>query len=170
MSFIGIVANKKFFENIKRKIIEQVKDETINFIQINLRSIENIKNIKFETIVIEDNIKKFENNKEILENICSKCRYLIINTDKNKEYKQQNNNNNLITYGLNQNATITVSSISDANILIYLQKSLKNRENNKIEIEERRISKEEKNSLKTYEILVIYTLLAIYGKTIINKI
>ena len=170
MSFIGIVANKKFFENIKRKIIEQVKDETINFIQINLRSIENIKNIKFETIVIEDNIKKFENNKEILENISSKCRYLIINTDKNKEYKQQNNNNNLITYGLNQNATITVSSISDANILIYLQKSLKNRENNKIEIEERRISKEEKNSLKTYEILVIYTLLAIYGKTIINKI
>ena len=56
MSFIGIVAGKKCFENIKRKITEEMQDETINFIQINLRSIENIKNVKFETIIVEDNL------------------------------------------------------------------------------------------------------------------
>ena len=74
MSFIGVVAGKKCFENIKKKISEELKDESINFIQINLRSIENIKNIKFETIIIEDNIEKFKNNKNTLEKICSNAR------------------------------------------------------------------------------------------------
>ena len=52
MSFIGIVAKKKVFENIKNKMLEEIQDETINFIHINLRSIQNIKNIKFEIVII----------------------------------------------------------------------------------------------------------------------
>ena len=121
MSFIGIVANKKFFENIKRKILEENK-ETINFIQINLRSIENVKNIKFETIIIEDNINKFKQYQNIIEKICNQADYVIINTDKNVEYEKTILKNEIVTYGLNQKATITVSSISDTDILIYLQK------------------------------------------------
>ena len=74
MSFIGIVASKKTFENIRKEILEQLSTDTISFIQINLRSIENIKNIKFETIIIEDNIEKFKNNKNTLEKICSNAR------------------------------------------------------------------------------------------------
>ena len=98
MSFIGVVAGKKCFENIKKKISEEFKKEDINLIQINLRSIENVKNIKFETIIIEDNKEKFKNQEEILEKICNNTQYLVINTDKNLNEKQINSKK-CITYG-----------------------------------------------------------------------
>ena len=164
MSFVGIVASKKCFENIRKIILEKINEQTISFIQINLRSIENVKNIKFETIIIEDNINKFKDNIEILEKLCNNTQYLIINTDKNPQYMQTMWKNEVITYGLNQKATVTVSSISDTNILIYLQKSLQNKDKKKIEIEERRIKKKEKSTLKTYEILIIYIILRLYGE------
>lgn len=169
MSFIGIVAGKKCFENIKKKITEEVKEENINLIQINLRSIENIKNIKFEIIIVEDNLNKFKNNKDILEKIFQNTDYLILNTDRNTE-EETNNLPNRITYGLNQKATVTVSSISDTDILIYWQKSIRNKEGNKIEIEERRIQRKQKNTLTTYEILIIYSFFKIYSKNIIDEI
>ena len=170
MSFIGIVANKKVFENIRKKLLEEISDETINFIQINLRSIENVKNIKFETIIIEDNIEKFKEYEQILEKICDNSEYLIINTDKNIKYEKIIDRKDVITYGLNQKAVVTISSISDTDILIYLQKTLKNKENLKIDIEERRIKKTGNTELKTYEILIIYILLRLYNKSIINEI
>ncbi len=170
MSFIGVVASKKCYENIKKKVTEELKDESINFVQINLRSIENIKNIKFETIILEDNIEKFKNNKEILNKIIENTQYLIINTDKNLEQIKIENITNVITYGLNQKATVTVSSISETDILVYLQNILENKEGNKIEIEETRIKKGEKELFKNYEILIVYTLLKIYGKSIIKEI
>lgn len=169
MSFIGIVAGKKCFENIKRKISEEIKDETMNFIQINLRSIENIKNIKFETIIVEDNLNKFKNNKDVLRKIFMNTQYLLINTDKNLE-KEIQEIPNKITYGLNQKATITVSSISDIDILIYCQESIKDKEGHKIEIEERRIKRKGKNTLKNYEILIVYALFKIYNKNIIEEV
>ena len=169
MSFIGIVANKKFFENIKRKFLEE-KKETINFIQINLRSIENVKNIKFETIVIEDNIQKFKESKEIIKKICNTAQYTLINTDKNQEYNEIEPNGNVITYGINQKATVTISSISDLDILIYLQKEILNKEHKKMDIEERRVKRKENRTLKTYDILAIYTISKIYGINIIEEI
>lgn len=142
MSFIGVVAGKKCFENIKKKILEELKQEDINFIQINLRSIENIKNINFETIIIEDNKEKFKEQQEILEKICNNTQYLVINTDKNLNEKHIDSKK-CITYGLNQKANVTVSSISDTDILVYWQKALKNKAGKTIEIEERRIKNEQ---------------------------
>ncbi len=170
MSFIGVVANKKCFEHIKNKITQEIKEETINFVQINLRSIENIKNIKFEMLIIEDNLDKFKKNEEIVEKLLENSKYLMLNTDKNPKCEKIKELPNKISYGLNQKATITVSSISDTDILIYCQKNLKNKEGNIIEIEEKRIKKKTKNALKTYEILIIYTFFKIYNKTIIEEI
>ncbi len=170
MSLIGIIAGKKCFENIKKKIVEKIDDETIHFIQINLRSIENIKNIKFETIIVEDNLDKFKNHKEILEKIFENTEYLMINTDQNPEKDKISDKPSRITYGLNQKANVTVSSISEADILVYWQKDLKDKEGKKVEIEERRIKREEVRALKTYEILIIYTLFKIYHKSIIKEI
>lgn len=170
MSFIGVVASKRCFENIKRKVVEEIKEENINFVQINLRSIENVKNIKFETIIVEDSLEKFKNHKEILEKIFENTQYLIINTDKNLQRDKIGNIPYQITYGLNQKADVTVSSISETDILVYWQKSFQNKEGNAIEIEERRIKKEEIYGLKTYEILIIYTIFKIYGKSIIKEI
>lgn len=167
MSFIGIVSSKKFFENIKNRILEEIKGEAINFVLINLKSIENIKNIKFETIIIEDNLKKFENYQNSIEKICKTAKYLIINSDINNDVTIKENT---ITYGLNQKAMVTVSSISETDILIYCQKVFKNRENQEIEIEERKVKRHEKTKLKTYEILILYTIFKIYNKNIIDKI
>ena len=167
MSFIGIVASKKFFENVKNKILEEFEEKNFSFILINLRSIENVKNIKFEIIIIEDNLEKFKNYKEALKKICRTAKYLVINTDINPNKKIKENQ---ITYGLNQKAIVTISSISDTDILIYCQKSFKNKENKQILIEERRIKKQEKVKLRTYEILTIYIIFQIYNKKIIEQI
>lgn len=164
MSFVGVIASKKSFENIKRKVEEKIKEENINFVQINLRSIENVKNIKFETIIVEDSLEKFKNHREILEKIFKNMEYLMINTDKNTKQKEFEKIPYPITYGLNQKATVTVSSISETDILVYWQKSFQNKEGNDIEIEERKIKKEEIQGLKTYEILIIFTLFKIYVK------
>lgn len=170
MSFIGVVANRKCFENIKKKITEKINGETIRFIQINLRSIENIKNIKFETIIVEDNLKKFQDNQEVLKRILENTSYIIINTDKNSNYEKMKEIEHSITYGLNRKAMVTVSSISETDILVYWQKTLVNRAGNTIEIEERRIKKKQGEALKTYEILIIYTLFKLYEKSIMKEI
>lgn len=167
MSFIGVVAGKKCFENIRKKLAEELKQEDMNFIQINLRSIENVKNIKFETIIIEDNKEKFKEQQEILEKICDSTQYVIINTDKNIN-ENQINSSNCITYGLNQKANVTVSSISETDVLVYWQKSLKNKAGNIIEIEEKRVKKEKNKRLQTYEILIIDILFKLYCNNIIE--
>lgn len=170
MTFIGVIANSKCFKNIKQKINEEIKDNTVNLIHINNRSIENIKNIKFETIIIEDKLEKFEPKTEILNKIFENIEYLIINTDINQLDEQINKAKNIVTYGLNQKANITISSISDTDILIYCQKNLMNKKGNKLEIEERRIQKKENKGLKIYEILILYAIFKIYNKEIIEKI
>lgn len=169
MSFIGVVANRKCLEKIKKKVAERSKEGTIHFIPINLRSIENVKNIKFEAIILEDKLEKFKNKKQILEKICENSEYVMINSDINPEEKMSHGKKK-ITYGLNQKAMVTVSSISDSDILIYWQKNIKNKEGKLIEIEEKRIKKPEKEILKVYEILIIYILFQIYNRPIIDKI
>ena len=164
MTFIGVIASSKCFKNIKQKIKEEIQENTINLIHINNRSIENIKNIKFETIIIEDKIEKFESKMEILEKIFENIQYLIVNTDINQINEQINKVPNIVTYGLNQKANITVSSVSDTDILIYCQKNLMNKKGNKIEIEERRIQKKQNKGLKIYEMLILYAIFKIYQK------
>ena len=169
MSFIGIISNRKSFENIKNELIKL--EDNISIIHINLKSITNVKNIKFEIIIIDEKIKKFDNNEESLRKICKESKYIIINSDINKEYEiLKNDSNIIITYGLNRKAMITVSSISDTDILIYKQKTFENKYKKEEEIEERRIKIKEKNKLKVYEILVIYTIFSIYNKAIIEEI
>ncbi len=169
MSFVGIVASKKCFETIRKEIMERLQDETISFIHINLRSIENVKNIKFETIIIEDKMDKFKQNQESLNKIFENAQYVLINTDKNKENVIKGVQN-IISYGLNHNAIVTVSSICDTDILIYWQKSIQDREGNETDIEERRIKKGEQTILNIYEIMIIYTFFKIYNKSIIEKV
>lgn len=162
MSFIGIISNKRSFENIKNEL-KNIQDN-ISIIHINIKSITNVKNIKFEIIVIDENIKKFENNRECLKCICNNAKYIIVNSDINKNYKIENREKaQVITYGLNRKANITVSSISDTNILIYRQKVFENRNKIKQEIEESNIEVKEKNRLKVYEILIIYIIKCIYN-------
>lgn len=197
MILIGIVANKKCFETIKSEILK--KEKEINILHINPTSIDNMKNIKFETIIIQNELEKMENHKEKLKKMCKEASYVLINTDinsslninenfsTNKNYEKNISKNvdlnaninlndkekrttTLITYGINQNAIVTISSNSDENILIYWQKSIENKAGKIIDIEERRIKKENSHNIKIDEILIIYTIFRLYEQAIIEKI
>ena len=168
MTFIGIISDCKSFEKIKENLKNQC-DLDLNLIHINKNSIENIKNIPFEVIIIDSNLIEFSNTIEIVQELCSYAKYLVINTDINLKFDLANKIN-VITYGLNQKSTITVSSITETDILIYLQRDIKNINNKIIEIGEKRIKLQEKSKLKTYEILIIYIILLIYNKPIMDEL
>ena len=167
MVLIGIVANKKCFETIRLEIMK--KDNQMNIIHISLKSLENMKNIKFDTVIIENDLEKYQDYKEQLKKICREASYVIVNTDMNPEYREIETQS-LITFGINQYANVTISSNSEENVLIYWQKSINNKAGNKIEIEERRIKKDENNNLKIDEILILYSIFKIYDIPIIDTI
>lgn len=167
MTFIGIISEHKSFQNIE----EQLENKEIRFIHINKNSIENIKNIKFEMLIINTELESFQQKKNMVEQICFNTKYLVINTDINLKFNLSNQSKtNIITYGLNQKATVTVSSITDTNILIYLQRNIKNIEGKIIEVGEKRIKIKEQCRLKTYEILIMYIIYLINQNSIMEEI
>ena len=171
MSFIGIISENKSFETIKSNLLNGRNSSKWNIIRINLQSIENIKNIKFDIVVIDSDIKKLEERKEPLNKICDNCKYILLNTDLNNEEDfNVCKEVNIVTYGLNNKAMFTVSSITDDHIIIYLQQNIKDIEGNILEIGEKRIDFTEQNKVKTYEILVIVIIFLLNSKKIMEKI
>lgn len=167
MTFIGVISDNKIFENINIHL----KSDKFKLIHINKKSIENIKNIRFETIIIDSNLENFKQEENIIEQLCLNSKYLVINTDINLKFNISNNNKiNIITYGLNQKATVTVSSITDTDVLIYLQRNIRTVTNKMVEVEEKRIKVNENNKLKIYEILIIYIIFLINNNCIIEQI
>lgn len=166
MTFIGMITEYKSFENIK-EILKKNFMKDIKLIHINKKSIGNIKNIKFETIVIDERLEKYTQEINIIRLMCRNAKYVVLNTDLNtltEEIKKLNYN--IITFGLNRKATVTISSINESGILIYLQRNLKNIKGNTIEIGEELVKINEENRIKTSEILIIYTIFLIQQKPI----
>ena len=67
MSFIGVVSDSKCFDIIKEKIKENDKENQFNLIHINSKSIDNIKNIRFEVLVVNcelEELKDYQSNLE----------------------------------------------------------------------------------------------------------
>lgn len=166
MSFIGVIAESKNEMQIKRILDNNLnspnKEHTI--IVINDKSIENVKNIKFETILVItlDEIT----NKDMINELFEKTKYLIINTDMKISNLELINNMKLkvITFGFNQKATITASSVEE-NMMLCLQRSIVDIKENVIEpqeIEVKIINKKLSNS--THNVMAIASILLIYGK------
>lgn len=118
MHFIGIITDKNSENNIKNIMKENLEEEMIF---LNEKNLDNFKNIKFDSIVINNNIK----NNITLDKILSKSKYILYNSDidlKSDSFKKINSN--VITYGYNSNATVTISSATDENYLIFIQKNI----------------------------------------------
>lgn len=133
MSFIGYYVEKKYeniLEQSLKKIIERNK-----LISINENSIDNIKNIKFETIIINKELKD-NNQKEKMKKLISNAKYLVINSDKVDLSILQNMNVMPITYGYNSKATLTMSSAENDKLILCLQRSITNVLNKTIEPQE----------------------------------
>ena len=96
-----------------------------------------------------------------LRNILSKSKYIILNSDKEMNVEAINNLKLIaITYGFNSKCTFTVSSITENNIIICLQRSIKNIKNEIIEPQEYILKNEE--NIEKYAIIATGILKILY--------
>jgi len=155
MSLVGIIANKKDIQAIKKEI----KEKNIEIIEITKESIRNLKNIKFQEIIFLQNINLQAEEYKYMNEVISKVKYLIINEDidinilKNIELEKTVK---LITFGFNSNATITISSVKDDKIIVCLQREIEKVDGKVLEIQEKQIIS--KNPKKIYNNLVVFII------------
>ena len=169
MPFVGIVSKVNDSNFIKNAISKNSKENNFEIININKKSIENIKNVKFDILVICENIEKILKNSLYLEEIIKKADYIIVNSDVKENLSiLKNVETNIVTYGFNAKATITISSIKEEKTMVCIQRKI-NGINNIIEEQDFNIEIEKNNVNKLYNVLVIFTILAIYGE-ILQKI
>lgn len=163
MSFVGVITVNKEFDFIKN-IVNKKFGKKLKVLNINVKNVENIKNVRFETVVVCKNLNEFKNQFDNLNHIMKNAKYIIINTDidLNKDVFY-NINSNIITFGLNSKATFTVSSIEDEKILICLQRNIKDVLNNIIEPYEININFFKNSSKNLYNYMIIYSIYAIYS-------
>ncbi len=169
MPFVGIVSKENDSNFIKNAISKNSKENNFEIININKKSIGNIKNVKFDVLVICENIEKILKNSSYLEEIIKKADYIIVNSDVKENLSiLKNVETNIVTYGFNAKATITISSIKEEKTMVCIQRKI-NGINNIIEEQDFNIEIEKNNVNKLYNVLVIFTILAIYGE-ILQKI
>ena len=131
MFFIGIVTNQKNELYMKKEISKFIPKENILF--INEKNISNMKNVQFETVIIDSKI----NNISELRKIVANSKYLLLNADIDINREVINNLNlTVITYGFNNKATFTVSSMEEKTIIIWLQRIIYTKARGKIEPQE----------------------------------
>lgn len=161
MSFIGIISEGKNEGYLNKIISSKLNKSTV--ININEKSIENIKNVRFETLLITGNNKKILDKTEVLKSILTNVKYLIINADIETNLSILDNLNlTVITFGFNAKCTITTSSINEDNILLCIQRTIKTIQ--EIEIEPQEILvKIKENMINAHSVMGAATLLIIYG-------
>ena len=153
MPFIEIITDTKSQIQLNKSI----KKEQVNnceILYIKEKNIDNIKNIKLETLVINKKIEDMEKISKIIEN----TKNVIINLDFNKIEKQ----NKFISYGYNSKSDITISSIDEDEALIYIQKEITSIFGRKIEPHEVKVKL--KSDINIYNIMIIIALNVLYTR------
>ena len=130
-----------------------------DIIFISNNNVEKFKTMKFETVVVDKEIKNINQLKSIISN----SKYLILNADiKIDSAILEDMNLMVITYGFQNKATFTVSSVSENNIIICLQRIMKTAQNSKYEPQEIDIKIEQ--NLDIHAIICINILTMFYQK------
>ena len=156
MFFMGVVTNQKNEIYIKNKLSDLLPEENIIF--ITEKNISNIKNIKFETIVIDAKI----NNKTDFRKILSNAKYVILNSDIEMDVELFTNLSlTVLTYGFNSKATFTVSSVTENTIIICLQRIILNKKGGMIEPQEYQM--ENSKNTEKYAIIAASIVNIIYS-------
>lgn len=164
MAFIGIITNEKNILNMTKFLKKTFDMKDIVFISNN--NIEKFQNMKFETVVVDKEIK----NVNQLKSIISNSRYLILNADiKIDSAILEDMNLMVITYGFQNKATFTVSSVSENNIIICLQRIMKTAQNGKYEPQEMNIKIEQNLDIHTIICMNILTMLYQKRNELISK-
>lgn len=158
MPFIGIIADERSENYIRIKLLEKLKINESNILFIKEKTIENIKNIRFETVLLAREFKNIEALKKLLTN----TKYLIVNTDIKNNLKLLGQLDvTLITYGFNSKSTITISSVIEDKVLICLQRNIEDINKKVIEAQEFEVKVDKEN---VNDVMGIASILLIYGK------
>ncbi len=133
MAVIGIITKSNNINEIE-KTLEKYGIHEKNIVIITKHTIENIKNVKFDIIIIFDQIE----DDNILKKVLDSSKYLIINTDFKENVKLLNmaEDQYVITFGFNSRATITIISNENDEIILDLQREIENLNKEKIESQE----------------------------------
>lgn len=133
MAVIGIITKSNNINEIE-KTLERYGIHEKNIVIITQHTIENIKNVKFDIIIIFDQIE----DGDILKKVLDSSKYLIINTDFKENMKLLNiaEDQYVITFGFNSRATITIISNENDEIILDLQREIENLNKEKIESQE----------------------------------
>lgn len=160
MSFIGIVSDEKCEKKVFSLLKEIEKSHTILY--ITPANIDNMKNIKFETILIYKNSISSESLRKILQ----ASKYLVINSDIEENLSLlQNLDLTVITYGYNNKATVTASSIEEDSLLLSIQRTIESVSKVKYEPQEIKAYVPEKIlEQNIYKIMGEIILILLYGK------
>lgn len=141
MSFIGIITDKKSELDIINALNDNFNKKNIkeNVIIINNKNINNIKNIKFDSLLIN---KKPSGKFDIVKKLLDNSNTLIINSDIDTGINLlQNSNSNIITFGFNPKSTVTASSLENDEALICIQRNILDSNNNVLEPQEIKVNK-----------------------------
>lgn len=164
MPFIGVIAKENDNNFIKNEINKNSKLNKFEVFNINQKSLENLKNVKFDILIIKEDISELIKKSNYIEGIINKSNYIIVNKDiKNNNFILEQKNNT-ITYGFNMNSNITISSIKEDNVMICIQNKIKGIGDKAIEEQEKSIKVNKHNINKLYNIMAIFTVLIIYGE------
>ena len=154
MPFIEIITDFKSQAQLSKIInIESVK--ICEIIYIREKNIENIKNIRLDTLVLNQAIDKIE----IIQKIVNNTKNLVLNIDLNENNFEDVN---LISFGYNSKSDITISSIEEDEVLICIQNTITSIYGRKIEPQEIKVNV--KSDINVYNILIIIALTALYAR------
>lgn len=162
MSFIGIIAENKQEKYMQKQIKNNLKTSTV--IKINENTIENMKNVTFDIILMIGNNKKISSKTESFKQMISKAKYLIINSDIETNLEMIDNLNvKVITFGFNSKSSITVSSVKEDSLLLCVQRTLITSQGKEIEPQEILIKMDTRKaniyaSIATLIVFIIYEI------------
>lgn len=138
MNFVGIVSNRISNKQASRILVNGVSEEKYKLFFINDKNVSNYKNVKFDTILIDDSLDK----KISLHNILEKSEYIVINSDIKDNFDIIHDiNSKVITYGFMEKSTVNISSVEDDNLMISIQRGIERKDGTIIENQEISIKK-----------------------------
>ena len=115
--------------------------------------------IKFEEIIFLDDINLKENEYIFLKELIQNSKHLIINTDISISILRKigiEKPIKIITFGFNSKATITISSIKENKVMIFIQRDIMIAKQKRIETQEKEIKLE--NNEKIYNKIVTFII------------
>ena len=156
MPFIEIITDQKSQTQLN-KVLTKKMVNNCDVLYIKEKNIENTKNIKLETLILN---RKIEDN-EIMNKILKNSKNAIVNMDLNVNVDKITKAN-IITFGYNSQSDITISSVEEDQILICIQNTSTSIYNRKIEPQE--IKVKVKSDINVYNIMIIIALTSLYAR------